>query len=91
MTTNPLENISAVEEYSLRYLLDFVRIYQDLLHTTYLAVGFIDGGFCPEPCEHTTLQFTNPELYQKIMNIYKVHLQADGVLKEFREALSQLT
>lgn len=35
------------------------------------AVGFISGGFCPEPCQHTTLQYTNRELYDVLTAIWK--------------------
>lgn len=53
-----------------------ISAYQGILMASFQAVGFIDGGFCPEPCEHTTLQNDNPELYNRFMNIWQVYKQA---------------
>lgn len=45
-------------------------IFDQIIRNIMEAVGFISGGFCPDPCEHTTLQHTNPALYNVLMDIW---------------------
>ena len=60
-----MTNFISPESLLLQYE-NFNRIVTDIMKT----VGFISGGFCPEPCEHTTLQHTNPQLYNDLMIIW---------------------
>lgn len=68
---------------SLKYA---TNAYNLILQDVFQTVGFISGGFCPEPCEHTTLQDTNPEMYMKLYKLWKysktVQSTVDQVLSQ---------
>lgn len=61
---------------------NIIPIYDGLVKSIFEAVGFIQGGFCPDPCEHTTLQTTNPDLYARLMNIWSVYTQTKELLEQ---------
>lgn len=56
------------------------HVYDLIIRDIMETVGFISGGFCPDPCEHTTLQHTDPKQYDALMTIwndyskYRIHL-----------------
>lgn len=60
------------------------KAYELIIQDIFETVGFISGGFCPEPCEHTTLQDTDPEMYMKL---YKLWISTRSVNRTVQDIL----
>jgi len=61
------------------------KAYELIIQDIFKTVGFIGGGFCPEPCEHTTLQDTDPEMYMKL---YKLWISTQTVNRTVKDILN---
>jgi len=59
-----------------------IAIYDAILKALFETVGYISGGFCPEPCEHTTLQNTDPYLYARLTNVWSVYKKTNELVQQ---------